>query len=72
MRGFIGFIAMLQGAVAFIGQVFFDKSWGLLSHFFDLPAAAHLGVFAVGAGLAVWGDIDKKRKEKQAGSGAVG
>ncbi|MFJ9414924.1 hypothetical protein ACIRPT_12245 [Streptomyces sp. NPDC101227] len=65
MRGFIGFIAMIQGAVGFAGQVFFGKNWGILSHWFDPPALAHAGVFAVGAALAVWGDLDKKRKQKR-------
>ncbi|MFJ6751266.1 MULTISPECIES: hypothetical protein [unclassified Streptomyces] len=70
MRGIIGFIAMLQGALGFIGQVFFDSGWGLLHHWFDLPSPAYLGVFAAGAALAVWGDVDKKRK--QVGPGAAG
>ncbi|MEU9111896.1 hypothetical protein AB0D04_08910 [Streptomyces sp. NPDC048483] len=68
MRGFIGFIAMLQGAVGFIGKVFFDKSWGILSHWFDPPVVAYAGLFAAGAALAVWGDLDKKRKQKETGA----
>lgn len=71
MRGFIGFIVMLQGAVGFIGQMFFDGAWGLLPHWFDLPSVAYLGVFAAGAALAVWGDMDKKREQKRVGPGAA-
>ncbi|MFI9049583.1 hypothetical protein [Streptomyces sp. NPDC053427] len=71
MRGIIGFIAMLQGAVGFVGQVFFDKNWGIMARFFDPPVAAHLGVFAAGAALAVWGELDKKRKQKRLKGGAA-
>lgn len=71
MRGFIGFIAMLQGALGFIGQVFFDGAWGALHHWFDLPSAGYLGIFAAGAALAVWGDTDRKRKAKAAGPQAA-
>lgn len=69
MRGFLGFIVMIQGAMGFIGQTFFDGAWGLLSHWFDLPSVAYVGLFAAGAALAVWGDIDKKRKQRQLGPG---
>ncbi|MFE0380498.1 hypothetical protein ACFW1M_34170 [Streptomyces inhibens] len=71
MRGFIGFIVMIQGAMGFIGQTFSDGAWGLLPHWFDLPSVAYLGMVAAGAALAVWGDVDKKRKQKQVGSGAA-
>ncbi|MFH8566851.1 hypothetical protein [Streptomyces sp. NPDC017993] len=71
MRGIIGFIAMLQGALGFIGQVFFDGAWGLLPHWFALPSVAYVGVFAAGAALAVWGDTDKKRKQARSGGGTV-
>ncbi|WP_327703562.1 hypothetical protein [Streptomyces decoyicus] len=74
MRGFLGFIIMIQGVMGFVGQVFFDGAWGLLPHWFDLPSAAYVGLFAAGAALAVWGDAARKRKEKQArqtGAGAV-
>ncbi|KPC62070.1 hypothetical protein [Streptomyces chattanoogensis] len=71
MRGFIGVIAMLQGAVGFIADVFFDNNVGILSHWFDLSPAAHLGVFVLGAGLAVWGDVDKKRRQRRAGAGSA-
>ncbi|MEU9119595.1 hypothetical protein AB0C96_07005 [Streptomyces sp. NPDC048506] len=67
--GFIGFIVMLQGAMGFIGQTFFDGAWGLLAHWFELPSLAYVGIFAAGAALAVWGDVDKKRKQQRAGSG---
>lgn len=65
MRGFLGFIVMIQGAMGFIGQTFFDGAWGLLPHWFDLPSVAYVGLIAAGAALAVWGDVDKKRKQKQ-------
>ncbi|MER0480846.1 hypothetical protein ABR737_21285 [Streptomyces sp. Edi2] len=75
MRGILGFIIMIQGVMGFIGQVFFDHAWGLLPHWFDLPSAAYVGLFAAGAALAVWGDADRKRKAKQlrdrTGAGAV-
>ncbi|MFI6766345.1 hypothetical protein [Streptomyces sp. NPDC050355] len=71
MRGFIGFIVMIQGAAGFIGQTFFDHAWGLLPHWFELPSIAYVGLFAVGAALAVWGDMDKKRRQKRAESGAA-
>ncbi|MFI1304440.1 hypothetical protein [Streptomyces sioyaensis] len=72
MRGFLGFIFMIQGAMGFIGQTFSDGAWGVLPHFVDLPAVAYLGVFAAGAALAVWGEADSKRKQnqQQAGPGA--
>lgn len=69
--GVIGFIVMLQGAMGFIGQVFFDGGWGLLPHWFDLPSVAYLGVFAVGAALGVWADADKKRKRREIGREAA-
>ncbi|MET7799780.1 hypothetical protein [Streptomyces decoyicus] len=68
MRGFIGFIVMIQGAMGFVGQTFFDHAWGLLPHWFELPSAAYAGLFAAGAALAVWGDTAKKRKQRQAGA----
>ncbi|MFE0188306.1 hypothetical protein [Streptomyces sp. NPDC058989] len=71
MRGFIGSIVMIQGAVGFIGQMFFDGAWGLLPHWVELPSIAYVGVFAAGAALAVWGDLDKKRRQKRAESGAA-
>ncbi len=70
MRGFIGFIVMIQGAMGFIGQTFFDGAWGLLPHWFELPSIAYVGLFAAGAALAVWGDLDKKRRQKRGESGA--
>ncbi|MFD8546715.1 hypothetical protein [Streptomyces sp. NPDC059649] len=66
MRGIIGFIAMLQGAMGFIGKTFFDGAWGLLAHWFDLPSVAYLGLILAGAALAVWGEMDKKRKAQRA------
>ena len=39
MRGFLGFIIMIQGAMGFVGQTFSDRAWGLLPHFFELPTA---------------------------------
>ncbi|TJZ51864.1 hypothetical protein FCH28_18540 [Streptomyces piniterrae] len=63
--GFIAFIVMIQGAMGFIGQVFFDGAWGLLPHWFDLPSVAYLGIFAAGAALGVWTDVDKKRKQRE-------
>lgn len=62
---------MIQGVMGFIGQVFFDRGWGLLPHWFDLPSVAYAGLFVAGAALAVWGDVDRKRKAKQTGAGAV-
>ncbi|MFE1766649.1 hypothetical protein ACFW81_20860 [Streptomyces angustmyceticus] len=72
MRGFLGFIVMIQGVMGFIGQVFFDHAWGLLPHWFDLPSVAYAGLFAAGAALAVWGDLDKKRKARQRGETGAG
>ncbi|QIY56213.1 hypothetical protein HEP86_18885 [Streptomyces sp. RPA4-5] len=71
MRGLIGFIVMIQGAMGFIGQVFFDGAWGLLPRWFSLPSPAYVGLFAAGAALAVWGDTAKKRKQQQEGAGAA-
>ncbi|MCX4639920.1 hypothetical protein QT196_18305 [Streptomyces sp. P9-2B-2] len=71
MRGLIGFIVMIQSAMAFIGQVFFDGVWGLLPRWFNLPSPAYVGLFAAGAALAVWGDTAKKRKQQQEGAGAA-
>ncbi len=66
---------MIQGVMGFVGQVFFDRAWGLLPHWFDLPSAAYVGLFAVGAALAAWGDADRRRKAKRlrdrTGAGAV-
>lgn len=61
--GYFGFFVLLQGALGFIGQVFFGGAWGMLHHLADLPSVAYLGVFAAGAGLAVWGEGDKKKRE---------
>ncbi|GAB7032630.1 hypothetical protein JCM4914_40910 [Streptomyces platensis subsp. malvinus] len=52
--------------MGFIGKTFFDGAWGLLAHWFDLPSVAYLGLFLAGAALAVWGDMDKKRKAERA------
>ncbi|MEU5213975.1 hypothetical protein [Streptomyces sp. NPDC020742] len=77
MRGFLGFIIMLQGAMGFIGQVFFDGAWGLLPRWFELPSAVYVGICAAGVALIAWGETDKKRKErrehseKDAGAGAA-
>ena len=65
--GYFGFFVMLQGALGFIGQVFFGGAWGVLHHLVDLPSVAYLGVFAVGAVLGVWGEGDKKREAGEAG-----
>lgn len=71
MRGFFGFIVMLQGALGFIGQVFFDGAWGLLPHWFALPSVAYVGVFAAGVALIAWEEMDKKRKKARSGGEAV-
>ncbi|MFI2260378.1 hypothetical protein [Streptomyces tubercidicus] len=71
MRGLLGFIIMIQGAMGFIGQVFFDGAWGLLPHWFHLPSPAYVGLFAAGAALAVWGDTARKRKQQRERSGAA-
>ncbi|MFG2864143.1 hypothetical protein [Streptomyces sioyaensis] len=65
MRGFLGFIIMIQGAMGFIGQTFSDHAWGLLPHFFELPTACYLLLFAAGVALIAWGEVDKKRKQEQ-------
>ncbi|WP_093483901.1 MULTISPECIES: hypothetical protein [unclassified Streptomyces] len=67
MRGFLGFIIMIQGAMGFIGQTFFDRAWGLLPHFFDLPTVCYLLLFAAGVALIAWGEVDRKRKQEQQG-----
>ncbi|UQA94594.1 hypothetical protein [Streptomyces halobius] len=71
MRGIIGFIIMIQGAMGFIGQVFFDGAWGILPHWFELPSIAYIGIFALGAALCFWVDADKKRKQKEIGGEAA-
>ncbi|MFI0907883.1 hypothetical protein ACH4TE_30880 [Streptomyces sioyaensis] len=38
---------------------------GVLPHFFDLPTACYLLLFAAGVALLAWGEADKKRKQKQ-------
>ncbi|GAU67775.1 hypothetical protein SSP35_05_03420 [Streptomyces sp. NBRC 110611] len=70
MRGIIGFIFMIQGALGFVSQTFFDRTWGLLAHWFDLPSVAYLGLFAAGAALAVWGDMDRKRRKRGQSAGS--
>ncbi|MGG2462160.1 hypothetical protein ACO0M4_20490 [Streptomyces sp. RGM 3693] len=62
MRGIIGFIAMLQGALGLFGLLFFDAPWGVLRHLVDLQWPAYAGVFAAGAALMAWGEWDRKRK----------
>ncbi|MFE6738765.1 hypothetical protein [Streptomyces tubercidicus] len=71
MRGLLGFIIMIQGAMGFIGQVFFDGAWGLLPRWFQLPSPAYVGLFAAGAALAVWGDAARKRKQQRERPGAA-
>ncbi|NRQ38684.1 hypothetical protein HII36_43700 [Nonomuraea sp. NN258] len=61
MRGFVGFIALLQGLGGFVGRVAFDSEWGLLHRVADLPTPAYLAVAAAGAALLIWSDSDKKR-----------
>lgn len=56
---------MIQGAMGFIGQTFSDHAWGLLPHFFELPTACYLLLFAAGVALIAWGEVDKKRKQEQ-------
>ncbi|MFI1161678.1 hypothetical protein [Streptomyces sioyaensis] len=64
MRGFLGFIVMMQGAMGFIGQTFSDGAWGVLPHFFELPTACYLLLFAAGVALLAWGEVDRKRKQE--------
>ncbi|MCF3147575.1 hypothetical protein [Streptomyces platensis] len=71
MRGLIGFIVMIQGAMGFIGKVFFDKAWGLLPHWFNLPSPAYVGLFAAGAALIAWGERARKLKQQEERSGAA-
>lgn len=62
---------MMQGAMGFIGQTFSDGAWGVLPHFFDLPTACYLLLFAAGVALLAWGEVDRKREQKrEAGPGA--
>ncbi|MEU5546662.1 hypothetical protein AB0G85_30380 [Streptomyces sioyaensis] len=65
MRGFLGFIIMIQGAMGFIGQTFSDHAWGLLPHFFELPTVCYLLLVAAGVALIAWGEVDRKRKQEQ-------
>lgn len=62
---------MMQGVMGFIGQTFSDGAWGVLPHFFDLPTACYLLLFAAGVALLAWGEVDRKREQKrEAGPGA--
>ncbi|TXC94273.1 hypothetical protein [Streptomyces sp. ISID311] len=65
MRGFLGFIIMIQGAMGFIGQTFSDRAWGLLPHFFELPTVCYLLLFAAGVALIAWAEVDRKREQQQ-------
>ncbi|MEU2788400.1 hypothetical protein [Streptomyces sp. NPDC007100] len=70
MRGIIGIIVLIQGAMGALGRTFTDGTgWGILPHWFDLPTLAYAGMAAVGLALIAWEEADKKRR-KRVGPGA--
>lgn len=67
MRGIInivGVIAIIQGVVGFVGQMWFDSNWGFLHRLVDLPLWAYLGVAAAGLVALLAADSTKKREDR--------
>ncbi|MET9295771.1 hypothetical protein [Streptomyces sp. NPDC003077] len=63
MRGVIGFIVALQGALGFLGQVFTDgNGWGVLPNWVDLSPAVYLAIAALGLALLGWDEADRRKK----------
>ncbi|OKH97410.1 hypothetical protein A6A06_33200 [Streptomyces sp. CB02923] len=65
MRGIIGIIVLIQGALGALGRTFTEGTgWGILPHWYDLPTLAYVGMAAAGLLLVVWEEADKKRKKR--------
>ena len=54
---------VIQGLGGFVGRVFFDTDWGLLSRRFDIPTPVYLVIAAAGVALLIWSDNDRQKKE---------
>ncbi|MEU7853841.1 hypothetical protein [Nonomuraea sp. NPDC049141] len=63
MRGFLGVVMAIQGLGGFVGRVFFDTDWGILSRRFDVPTPVYLAIAAAGVALLIWSDNDRQKKE---------
>ncbi|GCD36670.1 hypothetical protein OEIGOIKO_04446 [Streptomyces chrestomyceticus JCM 4735] len=62
--GVIGIVVLVQGAMGALGRIFTDGTgWGILPHWFDLPALAYAGMAAAGLALTVWAEAEKKRRK---------
>ncbi|MFH8345810.1 hypothetical protein [Streptomyces sp. NPDC018045] len=69
MRGIIGIIVLIQGALGALGRTFTDSTgWGILPHWYDLPTLGYVAMAAAGLALIAWEEADKKRR-KRVGSG---
>ncbi|KOT55722.1 MULTISPECIES: hypothetical protein [Streptomyces] len=65
MRGIIGIIIVIQGAMGALGRTFTDgRGWGILPHWFDLPTPFYVAMAVAGLGLLWWEDADKKRRKR--------
>ncbi|MBM7172183.1 hypothetical protein JQK87_28065 [Streptomyces sp. G44] len=57
----VGWVMGIQGGLGAAGRLFGDGPWGLLHKWWDVPTPLYVALFAVGAVLAVYGELGKKR-----------